>query len=170
LRKAVRRAAAVEQIVVLVCKTVLTRHYPQKIERHVGQPADAEGLAFEIAPALDGLGGDEAERRVGGCTGDNPDRRASQDGAQRLVGGSLREVERAARELLQDLDRGAGYEGVNFQILGLVELLFDGDVVRQTECGLAGDAEGDFGSSACRVATTRRPGSTGRRRSLRAVS
>jgi hypothetical protein len=93
LRKTVRRAAAVEQIVVLVGETVFSRHHPQKIKRHVGQPADADGLALEIAPALDGLGGDEAERRVGGCAGDNPDRRAAQDGAQRLVGGSLREVE-----------------------------------------------------------------------------
>jgi hypothetical protein len=53
--------------------------------------------------------------------------------------------------LLQHLDRGTGHEGVDLQILGLIELLFDGDVVRQAERGLAGDAEGDFGRSPCGV-------------------
>ena len=151
LREAVRRAAAVEQIVVLVGETVLARHHPQEIERHVGEAADADGLALEIAPALDGLGGDDAERRVGGGTGDDPDRRAAQDGAQRLIGRGLRDVERAGGELLQHADRGAGHDGVDLQILGLVVFLFVGDVVRQAERGLAGDAEGDFGRRPRRV-------------------
>ena len=143
LGETVGRAAAIDEIVVAVGEAVAPRHHPQEIQRHVGGAADADGFAFEIAKARHGARGDEAKRRVGGGPGDDPDRRAVQDGAQRLIGRGLRDVQRAGGKLMQHARRRAHHEGVDAEVLGRVELLFRRDVMRQAEGDGAGDAEAD---------------------------
>jgi hypothetical protein len=141
------RAAAIDEIVVMIGEAVLSCHHTHEIERHIGEAADAYRLPLEVAPARDVLRGEHTEGRVGGCSRNDLDRRPVQNGAQGLIGRGLRDVERACGELLEHSHRCAGDDRVHRQIFGFVVFLLRCNVVREAERGAAGDAECDIGGS-----------------------